>query len=176
MGSTNSANIGLKHAKGYYCSFMAGDDIPHHDMFSTMVYFLEKEDADLVYADMFIVDDIGRILRHYQLPDYSFKNTFCYWNFCGVAKLFKKELLQKYGFLDPKYKLSSDHELLLRFAMHGTKFYHIKKTLYSIRFHGPDRKIGLHTPQNELRMLKESAYLVKKARQFLYNQQCSKYR
>jgi GT2 family glycosyltransferase len=145
---------------------MAGDDIPHPTMIERLAGALEENEADVAYGDMFIVDDGGRILRTFNLPDYDFEACFANWYLCGVCKLFRRELLERVGFCDPKYKLANDYDLLLRFAMSGARLVHVPQVLYSVRAHRADRKVGLHSADNEKRLIAESIECLQRARAF----------
>ncbi len=166
VGATGNYNRGFDQITGEYCTFIVGDDLPHPEMISSLVRSLEEEKADFVYSDMHIVDDRGNILRRFSLPDYSFERSFADWYLCGVSKLFRSRLLQADRF-NPKYQLANDYDLFSRFAMKGARFFHLPRVLYSVRYHGEDRKVGLHSLENEARILAESTEIANLCRSFL---------
>jgi glycosyltransferase involved in cell wall biosynthesis len=166
MGATRSYNIGLRSASGEFVTFIPSDDIPHPEMISTLLYVLDVSGCDFAYSDMYIVNDAGRIQRTFRLPDFSFENSLAKWYFLGVSKLYRRSLHEKFGYHDEHFKLANDYELYLRFAMGGAKFIHVPRVLYSVRFHGEDRKVALHSPDNERLLYEESAWLAKQAREF----------
>lgn len=165
VGATANYNRGLRLATGEFVTFIAGDDLPHPSMVSTLVQVLESG-ADFAYADMFIVDDVGRILRRFALPDFSYERSLCDWYLLGVCKLWRRSLHDRVGYFDERYRLANDYDLFLRFAQAGARMVHVAKVLYSVRWHGPDRKIGLHTPENEDRLIRESIEIALRARRF----------
>lgn len=165
LGHTPSYNKGFEMASGVYCTYVASDDICHPQMFSRMAAVLDREEADFVYSDMFIVDDAMRILREFRLPDYSFEACFCDWYLCGVSKLYRHELHERIGYYNEKY-IANDHECYLRFAMNGARFLHIPRVLYSVRSHD-QRGHDVHSSESWKKLLAESSGLVKKARAFL---------
>lgn len=164
LGATPTYNIGMTHVRGRYATFIPSDDLPHPTMISELVSVLDAG-ADFAYSDMWIVDDAGRVLREFRLPDYSFERCFGDWYLCGVSKLFRAELLQRVGLFDPAYRIANDHELFLRFALSGAKFVRVPRVLYSVRFHGADRQVGQHSPESSRRMFEESIQLVRRARE-----------
>lgn len=165
MGSTRTYNRGFQAATGDYCTYIASDDICHPQMVSTLAAPLEADQADFVYSDMFVVDDAGRILREFKLPDYDFAASFGDWYLCGVSKLYRRALHDSFGWYNNDF-LANDHELYLRFAMGGVRFRHIPKTLYSVRTHA-NREVNVHSSSNWAKLLNESKGLVKKARAFM---------
>ncbi len=165
LGSTKTYNRGFHLATGDFCSFIASDDIAHPHMLSTLAGPLINDEADFVYADMFIVDDDQRILREFRLPDYSFERSFCDWYLCGVATLYRRSLHERFGYYD-ETSAADDHECSLRFAMNGARFLHVPKTLYSVRSHDR-RQVGLHEAGRFEMLLQESKRLTLKARGWL---------
>jgi len=159
-------NTGFKAATGEYCTFIASDDILLPSALSELAFGLEKNNADFAYADMHIVDDTGRILRKFSLPDYHFEETFCRWYLCGVCKLYRRELHDRIGYYDEEIK-PQDHEMFLRFAVNGARFTHIPKVLANVRIHDNEREVDNHTPENWNKLFKESSALVMKARKHL---------
>jgi glycosyltransferase involved in cell wall biosynthesis len=164
LGHTPSYNIGFVMATGEYVTYVASDDICHPQMLSTLAEPLRRDVADFVYSDMFIVDDAMRILREFKLPDYSFATSFCDWYLCGVSKLYRRELHERFGFFDETYT-ANDHECYLRFAMNGARFMHLGKTLYSVRSH-EGRENEVHAAASWKKLMAESSRLVEKARLF----------
>jgi glycosyltransferase involved in cell wall biosynthesis len=170
IGSTQNYNIGFKNASGDYCTFVASDDIVHPQLLSTLARPLDRDEADFVYCDMFIVNDQMHILREFKLPDYSFERSFCDWYLCGVAKLYRRTLHLEHGYYDES-ALADDHECYLRFAMKGARFLHIAKTMYSIRSHH-ERSTGLHSKERFEALLEYSKILTIKARAWLAGERC----
>ena len=164
-GSTWTYNRGLRLATGEYCTFGVSDDICHPQMFSALAAPLDADEADFVYADMFLVDDAMRILREFKLPDYDFGKCFCDWYLCGVATLYRRSLHETFGYYDEGAD-ADDHECYLRFALGGARFKHVPKTLYSVRSH-EGREVGLHGRERFERLLDHSKRLVMTARQAL---------
>jgi len=167
MGPTRTYNEGLSRATGEYCTYVVGDDLPHPHMIEELVNTLETTGADFVYSDMNVVDDQGRIIRQMRLPDYEFEACFARWYHLGVSKLYRTDLHHKVGLMDEAYQGANDYDHYLRFAMAGAVFYHLPKILYSIRFHGVDRKIGQHTSERYSRLINESKDCVRRAREWL---------
>ncbi len=165
-GSTRTYNRGFRACKGVYCTYVASDDFCHPDMIRTLVNALEEAEADFAYSDMLVVDDRQRVLRRFTLPDYSFEACFRDWYLCGVSKLHKRSLHERFGYYDEDY-LANDHELYLRFAKGGVRFTHVPRALYSVRHHGPARREGVHAPANWTRLVNESKRLVRAARDFM---------
>jgi len=163
LGHTPSYNKGFEMASGEYCTYVASDDICHPQMFSEMAAYLDRDEADFVYSDMFVVDDDMRVLREFRLPDYSFEDCFCDWYLCGVSKLYRRSLHERFGYFDNAYT-ANDHECFLRFALNGARFKHVPKVLYSVRSHD-QRGRDVHGEESWKKLLAESSSLVRVARE-----------
>ncbi|MEZ7198143.1 glycosyltransferase family 2 protein [Pseudodesulfovibrio karagichevae] len=164
LGHTPSYNKGFELASGEYCTYIASDDICHPQMLSELAGPLDRDEADFVFSDMFVVDDAMRILREFRLPDYSFEASFCDWYLCGVSKLYRRSLHERFGYYDDGYT-ANDHECFLRFAINGARFKHVPKTLYSVRSHD-QRGQDVHSEASWRKLLAESSELVRRARAF----------
>lgn len=161
-GATWAYNQGFEAATGEYVSYIASDDICHPSMISALAAPLIADAADFVYSDMYIIDDSGRILRRFSLPDYVFPASFGDWYLCGVAKLYRRSLIEQFGPMNTEY-LANDHEQYLRFALGGARFLHLPTVLYSVRSHH-QRRVGMHSPASWEKLLAESKSLVRLAR------------
>lgn len=168
IGATRSYNEGFKRVSGEYCTYIVGDDLPHPHMIERLVESLQNSAFDFVYSDMNLMDDSGQIIRQMKLPDYDFKSCFAEWYHLGVSKLYKSELHKTVGLMDEEnYKSANDYDQYLRFAIAGAKFLHVPEVLYSIRFHGENRKTGQHTSENYKRLISESKSCALRAREWL---------
>jgi len=163
-GLAPALNTGFSAATGEFCTYVPADDILLPSMVTEMVAALQAG-ADFVYADMAIVDDAGRVVRRFGLPDYSFERCFGDWYLCGVAKLYRTELHARFGYYDEAL-LAHDHELFQRFAEGGARFTHIPRVLMNVRDHAK-REVDIHAPSSWNRLLEESKVLVRRAREHL---------
>lgn len=138
IGPAASFNVGFQHATGKYCMYLVGDDTLLPQALTSMVAVLEKTDADVVYADMHVIDDKGRILQRLTKPEYDFETCFARWFHLGVCRLYRRELHQRAGWYDPEFRNANDYDMFLRFAMAGARFRHLNRVLYNVRVHDAD--------------------------------------
>jgi glycosyltransferase involved in cell wall biosynthesis len=165
-GLSTALNTGFKQACGRLCTFIASDDMLLPTMLLDLKQAMDQTGADFAYADMHIVDDQGRILRRFSLPDYSFEKALCHWYLCGICKLYRRDLHETVGYYNENIK-PQDHEMFLRFAMHGAQFIHLPRVLANVRAHGdPERQVHNHSKADWNQLFRESSELVVKARHF----------
>lgn len=165
LGLSSTLNTGFRACSGVYCTYVPSDNLCYPTMIADLLAPLADGDADFTYADMLVFQDDGRILRRFSLPDYSFRVCFEDWYFCGVAKLYRRDLHDLWGYYDESL-LAHDVELYLRFAINGAKFEHVPRVLMAVRDHGPERLIDIHSPTNWSRLIEECKEQVRKARRF----------
>ena len=89
------------------------------------------------------------------------------WYYLCVSQLYRAEWHQKVGLMDETYQSANDYDHYLRFAMAGCKFHHVPKILYSVRYHGDDRKTGQHTKDRYASLIEESKSCSTRARAWL---------
>ncbi len=169
IGAPATYNVGLKNCEGRYCMYLVGDDYLLPNAIKEMVSVLEEKHVDIVYADMFVVDDYGRILQRLSKPDWSFKMCFAYWFHLGVCRLYKRELHLRYGYYDERYKNAHDYDMFLKFAINGVRFYHLNRVLYCVRKHDPENKCepAAWRDRGYENLIRESIKCALKARKFL---------
>lgn len=163
-GLSTALNTGLSHCTGEFVTFIASDDVLLPAMARRLAQPLESGEADFAYADMHIIDDDGRILRRFALPDYTFEDAFCRWYLCGVCKLYRRDLHDSHGLYSLEH-MAQDHEMFLRFAMGGARFVRVPEVLAHVRIHAGERLRDNHSAAGESRQFADSRALVHKARQ-----------
>lgn len=165
-GLAAALNAGVKACSGEACTYVPCDDWCMPQMFSELVRALENGPADFAYADMLVVDDAFQVVRRFDLPEYSFRRSFADWYLCGDAKLYRRDLHERFGYYDESL-LAHDHDLFLRFALGGARFAHVPKALFAKRDHAGSREIDIHAPGNWRRLIGESKKLTMAAREAL---------
>lgn len=168
-GLSAALNTGFAAATGELVTFIASDDLLLPNMLAELSGLMADTGADFAYADMHIVDDAGNILRRFSLPDYSFEACFGHWYLCGICKLYRRELHERFGWFREDLTVQ-DHEMHLRFAMNGAKFVHSPKVLANARIHAGERLRDNHSSANKQRLYRESSDLVRLARAHLSKQ------
>ena len=110
-GVFDAQNKGIGNAQGKYLTFLnSGDLLPDENVLNDIYELIDDE--DLVYGDVLLDDGVSIVERKY--PDHL---DFNYWKhdyLCHQVVYYKKEIFQKLGKFDLKYRYTSDHEHLYR--------------------------------------------------------------
>jgi glycosyltransferase involved in cell wall biosynthesis len=129
-------NIGVELATGDFLTNANLDDrkavnsLERHakELFS-------NEDIDLVYADLLITDQPNETFennnsnnRRYNFPEFTLDNLKMV-NMPHSNPMWRKEVHEKYGLFDDKYRSAGDWEMWLRAASQGSKFKKIEDVL-----------------------------------------------
>lgn len=136
-GPVLAINNGFKMATGQVVNWLGSDDFLQPGALNEVFnFFNQNKKAKIVFGDGEELWDNGKIIyrkgRKFSYADLQKRWNSVYNTFYIMqpSVFFKKYLLESYGYLDPKYNLSFDYELWLRFA-EKTNFNYIPKKLSS---------------------------------------------
>jgi len=169
IGGSASYAEGFRAASGEYCAYLVGDDYLLPNCVTEMVAALETTRADVAYADMFVVDDAGRILQKLVKPEYSFQACLADWFHLGVCRFYRRELHDRVGHYSPAFRNANDYDMFLRFAMAGASFRKVDKVLYCTRKHDANDPSEPASWRNNgyANLIRESKECARRARAFL---------
>jgi len=113
------------------------------------------------------VDDAGRIIRKFEFTDYDPQRCLADFYLMGGARMWRRTIHDRAGYMSDEYPQAHDYDLILRFAIAGGRFVHVPEVLYSYRWHGPRRKDGQHSSNRERAGIEQSKAIAKRAREWL---------
>ena len=122
-GLSIARNVAIGAAKGRYIAFLDHDDLWLPEKLEKQVKLLDSNKGlGMVYSDSYMIDEKGNLKKDTFFDNMKpyrgnvFDKLF-YVNFipCLTAAI-RKEVLEKIGQFDPKYKISEDYDLFLKIA------------------------------------------------------------
>ena len=119
-GQVHALNKGFALAAGDVLAWLNSDDTMNSNAVSTAVAALHETGADLVYGDVEIVDEQGRLVKLSRGIPFDLCVLLYGINYIGQQTVFfRRDLLQRAGPLREEFDNGFDYELWLRFAEHG---------------------------------------------------------
>lgn len=116
-GIYDAINKGLKAATGDVVGLIhAGDELFEDSIIEKIANHFKENDIEALYGHSKIYSEDGqKIVRVNRSPNYK-NNLFRVGWFPSHQSFYaKRELFEKYGYYNLKYKIAADYELLLRF-------------------------------------------------------------
>ena len=129
LGLTKSLNILISKSTGQFIARQDGDDYSHVDRIHQQINLIESRNFDVVSTRAYIMDSKKVI------PNYSYylplKQIIKYKNpFIHGTLLIKKDVLDKIGGYDHRFRYSQDYKLMTDLLNSGYKALMIKEPLY----------------------------------------------
>jgi glycosyltransferase involved in cell wall biosynthesis len=134
-GQAEAINKGFRRARGEILAWLNSDDIYAPGAVGRAVEILQKRpEVFLVFGNAVSIDETGRPFNDQVFGHRDFEDLAAFKIICQPTVFFRKEALDKAGFLDPTYHLLLDHHLWLRIAALGP-LAHVPEVLAFARYH-----------------------------------------
>lgn len=157
-GLTDSLNVGLNQANGYYVARQDADDISIYNRIEKCVRTIEESDYDILTTKFERFDGVNTIdIRPYNSWFYrygvdighlKYGNVFCHGSF-----FIKSNVIKKLSY-DVEKKKSQDYDFLLRALKENFKIGFLDEVLYKLRIH--DSSISVISKSDQLGFAKSS--------------------
>lgn len=142
LGQAESLNRGIRNAKGVYVARMDQDDISLPERISAQSAYMEaNRDAAILGTGYQEVDENSNITRRPLFPNSpDVKTRLFFARLTGWASIvhptvmIRKDIFDKVGYYDPKYRICQDYDLWLR-VVRKYKIENIPKVLLNYRVH-----------------------------------------
>ncbi len=139
-GIYDAMNKGVKMATGDIVGILNSDDYyPHIGIIEKVVKTFENTKCDAIYGDLVFVDknEGKKVVRKWVAGDFNRNQFYKGWMPPHPTFFVRKEIYERYGDFNLKFKNSSDYELLLRFMfLHKIKVKYIPNVMVHMRIGG----------------------------------------
>lgn len=139
-GLYDAMNKGIDLATGDIIGILNSDDFyKNNTILSKINESFTNNNVDAVYADLEYVDEfnIKKITRTWIAGKYQEKKLNNGWIIPHPTFFVKKDIYNKYGRFNLKFKIAADYELLLRFIkLHQISLYYLPEIIVSMRTGG----------------------------------------
>ena len=137
-GQTHAINKGFKKAAGEIVNWLNSDDLLAPGALQTVGEgFAEFPESEFCFGDFDMIDKEGQIIFSRKSPSYRFRQLLYGRQLSSQpAVFFRRNVLEKIGYLDETFSFCMDLEFWIRAAQQGCIFHQIKKPLALARMHG----------------------------------------
>lgn len=135
-GQSHAINKGLKRAMGNIIGWLNSDDTYLLGCFKYVVEIFKKyPDAEIIYGNFFYINETAKIFRKRHVFRSFRYETLLFHNYLGQpAVFFRKNILDKVGYLDENLDYAMDWDFFLRMKRQ-CKMVHIDRFLATYRLH-----------------------------------------
>jgi glycosyltransferase involved in cell wall biosynthesis len=126
-----SLNIGHREASGDYFTWTSDDNLYEFDAIETLVNALIENKVDIVYSNIFLIDQVGKQKREKKFI--SFENVL-FGNYIGSCFLYHKGVFERNSGYKENLFLVEDYDFWLRAIEHSI-YFHLHRNLYCYRNH-----------------------------------------
>jgi len=136
-GIYDAMNKGAHISKGVYISFLNSDDYyQNSSTISLSVKELEKKLVDFAYGKAIYLYEDGTICDDHPHTNPNIKEVFSHMPFCHQTMFVRKDVFNKSGFFDTKYKIAGDYDFTLRICLANHTSVFIPHELVTFRYGG----------------------------------------
>ncbi len=167
-GQTHAINKGFKIATGDFVNWINSDDLVEKGALEKLNKAINKNPKiDVIYGDYSAIDKYSNLIyKRKSAPFLPFNLIWGRQLSSQPAVFFKRELLDKFGYLDEKKHFCMDTEFWIRMFLRGVKFYQIKEFIGITRVHGDAKTTNLqevlkHEHFEILKEIKNNNFFIK---------------
>lgn len=146
-GLYDAMNKGISYATGDVIGIINSDDWYELDAVEKVIKCFEKTDADVVYGKMKVWENGKCRMGKKVLPEEIWHTMIPH-----PTVFIKKNVYDRYGCFDLKYKIAADYDLVLRLWTSGVKVHYIDEVISNFRKGG----ISNANPENLIEAANEA--------------------
>jgi glycosyltransferase len=140
QGIYDALNKGIQRSSGDVVGILhAGDLYAHDKVLKRVVEGFESQNVDSCYGDLQYVkkDNIHKVVRYWRSSEYRQGKFRLGWMPPHPTLFVKREIYEKYGVYNQKFRIAGDYELMLRFLeRYKISIFYIPEVLIKMRWGG----------------------------------------
>src|SRR5439155_18908060 len=129
-------NQGLQRSRVDILPYLHSDDVLSPDAITKVVeHFRDHPDWDLLYGNVYHIDDNDRVLGEYPTADYDFDRLLQSCCICQPATFWRRRVLDRIGPFDESLNYAMDYEYWMRLDRAGGVLRRVPDFLACSRVH-----------------------------------------
>lgn len=134
-------NIGIDLARGKYISFFDDDNRKKSDFVETMAGYLDTHEDDSVVCSFVGINERGKVCSSpWPLPEkITLQDELKHNKVDSGALVFRKEVVDKIGWIDERLSTTEDWDFAIRILSHGMTIGIVREALSEYRHHSENR-------------------------------------
>ena len=141
-GQAEAINKGFSQSTGEIIAWLNSDDLYLKDTIEKVVgFFNNHSEIGLLFSDVVSINSDDEIINMMRFRQSGLKDLLAFNIISQPGVFFRRNLLEKIGFLDERFHCLLDHQLWLRIA-NKTRIHYINDCLAAARFHQESKNIA----------------------------------
>lgn len=139
LGIYDAMNKGISLATGDIIGIINSDDWYEPGIFARVEEYFQNENTEVVYGKMnlFNIDGMSEVLIPSDIEKIRYEMEIPH-----PTVFVKREIYERYGKFNLKYRIAADYELMLRLYINGVRFEYLEYTIANFRFGGISTQRG----------------------------------
>jgi len=143
-GIYDALNKGINLASGDVVGFVHADDLlASPDVISKVAESFELHGADAIYGDLLYVskENIDNVIRYWRSCPFDMAKLRRGWMPPHPSLYLRREVYEKYGLFDTKYRIAADYDFILRIFKDGSlRMAYIPEVIVKMRIGGTSNR------------------------------------
>ncbi len=151
QGQAAAVNKGLRLATGEIIGWLNSDDLYFPGAIRHVrEFFAAHADIDVVYGHAAAIDEQDEVLREFRAKSWRCRRLRRKCFLCQPSVFFRRRVVERCGFLDPRWYFWMDYEFWLRLEAAGCRFARVPVRLGGHRVHPHNKRLGNPSLENRL--------------------------
>lgn len=135
-GQAHAINKGFRKCTGDLVAWQNSDDYYLPGALSKVAQAYQTHEADVYFGHKYNVDEVGQIIRPQCYTPFSLRvHIYEGMTMANQSAFWRRELLDRLGYLDESLHYAMDYEFFLRLGLNGCQFYLVNDFLGCFRLH-----------------------------------------
>lgn len=168
-GQTDAVNKGIRASHGDIIGWLNSDDIYYPGAVKKVLEVFETHpEVNVVYGNAYHIAEDDSIIEEYYTEDFDYERLKDICFICQPSLFFRKNVVDKYGYLDDKLQYCMDYDYWLRLGK-GEKFYRLNDFIAGSRLYEDNKTLGARRKVHEEMLTMQEKNLGKASEKWIYN-------